>query len=506
MLIGDLVDKNAAKFPNKVGLVYQDRRYTYREMRDIANQYANAFIVLGVKPGDRVAYMLLNSDQFAFLLFGLAKAGALQVPINAHLKADEVSYLLENCQASFIVGDSDSLPEAWRAANQVPQACSVLSLGPTELAGARDLLPLVAQAATTPPNIPIDDRDAFLILYTSGTTGKPKGAMLGHRNSLTSSVNRVIVLQLLEDDSSLCCTPLYHSAGLFTGFLTMMVVGGKAVIMRRWDVPEAFRLINKEGITYSLLVPTMLRAFLEAHIASPVPLPTLSKILYGADRCPVALLRQCLEHFSSIAFYNGYGLTEAGPSVSTLMPKYQATKMGSAGWALPLVHFRVVNEHGNDVQPREVGEIIVKDDSVMIGYYNNPEATRAVLHDGWLYTGDLGTFDEDGFLWVVDRRKDMIISGGVNIYPREIEEVLFRHPAIEDVAVIGVPDEQWGESVKAFVVKGDGSSLTAEEVIEYCRDHLASFKKPRLVEFIPELPKTANGKVIKEKLRQRGTP
>jgi len=216
------------------------------------------------------------------------------------------------------------------------------------------------------------------------------------------------------------------------------------------------------------------------------------------------LIQECLRHFPGISFYNGYGLTEGGPSVSTLPPKYQLSKIGSAGRAVPLVQIRIVNERGEDVAQGEVGEIIVKSDSIMVGYYNMPEATALAIRDGWLYTGDLGYFDEDGFLFIADRKKDLIISGGVNIYPREIEEVLFHHPGVAEAAVVGVPDEVWGQSVKAFVVKKDHYDLTEEDIIAYCKERFASYKKPKVVQFVHSLPKTASGKVMKEELKRLG--
>jgi fatty-acyl-CoA synthase len=366
----------------------------------------------------------------------------------------------------------------------------------------------IAAASPAEPEIEIDENDLIWQMYTSGTTGRPKGAMISHRNLLTNVIQIALDFRSDPGDRMLIVAPLYHAAAVITS-VAGISQGGALVIKKDFIIPEVLQAFNEEGVTHALLVPAMILFLLSMPEINKINFGTLKYIIYGASAIPLEVLRKAMETFKC-KFVQGFGQTESVAVLTLLLPEdhvlegtaKQLRRLESAGRAVMGTEVRIVNEEGKALPPGELGEIIGQGDQVMQGYWQLPEATADTLKDGWLHTGDLGTMDEEGYVYVVDRMKDMIVSGAENVYPREIEEVLFSHPAVADAACIGVPSEQWGEEVKAIVVLKSDAKATDEEIMDFCRGKLAGYKRPRSVDFVDALPKNLSGKVLKRELRE----
>jgi acyl-CoA synthetase (AMP-forming)/AMP-acid ligase II len=505
--LADVPRHQAQARPNAVALEFEGRLTTYADFERHTNQVANALTAAGLVKGDRIAYLGKNSDHFFEILFGATKAGVVLAPVGWRLAPPEAAYIVKDAGARmlFIGPEFTGLARTMQA--ETP-GLAVIALEP----GGEDW-PVYetwrGAASDADPGIPISEDDIAFQLYTSGTTGHPKGAMLRHRN-LRAAWREADKIGLdwntwTADDVSLVALPLSHIGGAGWGIVGL-VYGARAVVVREFDPRAIPRLIQDNRISKLFMVPPALQMVLRQPGVGEVDYSCLKHILYGATPIPLELLRECMEVFGC-GFVQLYGMTETCGAIVYLPPEDHDPagnrRMLSAGLPLPGVEIRIVDEAGAPVPQGAVGEVATRSVSNMAGYWNMAEATgQTISPDGWLRTGDAGYVDEDGYLFLHDRVKDMIITGGENVYPAEVENAIYGHPDVAEVAVIGIPDVRWGEAVKAVVTPKPGSKPTAEDIIAYARARIAGFKVPKSVDFVAALPRNATGKVLRRELRE----
>jgi fatty-acyl-CoA synthase len=497
----DVVARQAAVFPDRPALVdgTTGRTTSAGAMVLDARRAAAHLHELGVGRGDRVGVLAQNRPQLVTLLLACARLGAVFVPFNTRLAAAEISALVSDAEPRAFVHDGHAPGLLAVLAAHLPPPERRILLGDAPEAG--DATPWRHALSTSPPASGAGDAepdDPFVICYTGGTTGTPKGAVLTHRSVLANAVNTITGWGLREYDVALVCTPLSHTGGLNVLLTPLMVMGGSSVIMRTFDPDAAFELIERHAVTLVFMVPAMFRMMMRRPRWASAAFSTVRHFVTGGAPCP----RDVFEafHAKHKPFRMGYGLTEAGPNNFHLDPALAPSKPGAVGHPLPFVDVGI-DADGGGAAPGVVGELLVRGPHVFEGYWRRPEATARVLVDGWLHTGDLARRDDDGVVTVVGRRKEMFISGGENVYPAEVEEVLMRHPAVEDAAVVGVPSDRWGEVGLAAVVARPGRSPTAEELRDFCRERIARYKVPARVVLLGELPRTGAGKVDRGRIR-----
>ncbi|QBQ04587.1 class I adenylate-forming enzyme family protein [Sporosarcina pasteurii] len=492
---------NANRHPDKIAVICEGRSYTYKELNDEVNRMANGFLQLGYKKGDKVGMFMKNSDHFIITFYALAKAGLVIVPVNFRLTATETSYILAQSDCIAVICDAEYeeiISEASKNETDVkhtivhPQASESENLNWDEVRSNNVQEPPVEVVAT-------DDAE---ILYTSGTTGQPKGALFDHQRIVNVNTAFIMGTEINQHDRLIHLAPLFHSAQLNLFFLTGIMVGTTNIIHRDFNPVEVLKAIEEYKITYFFGVPAMYNALLQVPEREKYNLSTVQKCLYGAAPMAPGLIDQAIELFGTDQFYNLCGLTEAGPGGVILYPDEHKTKLGAGGKAMFLTNVRVVNDNMEDVQSGETGEFIIRGGTVMKEYYKKPEETSQALKGGWLFTGDLATIDAEGYITIVDRKKDMIISGGENVYSVEVEQVLNSHPKILEAATIGFPDERWGEAVGAVLVLKEGETVNEDEIITFCRERLAGYKIPRKFVYIDQLPRNTSGKILKYQLRE----
>lgn len=505
--LADVPRHYAASSPSRVALQYQSRRTTYAQWDLISNRVANALEGSGATAGMRVAYLGKNSDVFFHALFGCAKAGTVMVPINWRLALPEICFIVKDasCKLLFIGPEFESLIEAIR--NECPSLQAIVGIEDS-MTGVVSFAQWIATESDLDPKRPIGGDDIVLQLYTSGTTGLPKGAQLTHRNLLFSTkLSQTAPLGIWrEDDICVLPLPLFHAGGVVFG-LNTPCAGGTVIVVREAQptlIMEAFK--SAPGpVTRLGLVPAVIKAVLDHPKFATANLSSLRTLTYGGSPITPGVLQRAIKSIGPVLLQL-FGMTETATVGTALLPSdhdpQNVARLTSCGRALPGVDILVVDSGGNPAETGQSGEVRIRCDAVMAGYWNHPEATRAALEDGWYHTGDVGYFDADGYLYIQDRLKDMIISGGENVYPAEVERVLIEHPAVADVAIFGVPDAKWGEAVKAAVVLRTGQSISQDELIAFAQTRLGAFKCPKSVDFIAELPRNASGKVLKRVLRE----
>jgi long-chain acyl-CoA synthetase len=509
MSVGNILRRSAFNFPDKHALVFGSQRTSYAELNRRVNCISNSLLKMGLQKGDRVAVLLHNCPEFIEMYFACAKCGGIFVPINNLLKKRELMQIFGYIKPRFLIFDQDFSEIVQSSAPEMKSIAFPVALhGEPQV--FRQYGDLVSQGDSAEPNEYISDDDLASIFLTSGTTGRPKGAMRTHRHDFINMMSCAIELGVTHDDRALFLFPFYHVS--FVDNLRHILMANTIVIRREGSFePQAILdILSTERITTCQFVPTMINAMLQAEDSEKYDLNSFRLLIYAASPMPVELLKKAMKRFKC-QFFQLYGQTETGPCTTALRPENhvpegseaQMCRLASAGRPVVDYELRIVNEDGNDVAIGEVGEIIVRSEAMTIGYWDLPEETARTIQNGWLYTGDFGKFDEDRYVYIVDRKNDMIISGGKNIYPREIEEILYTHEAVLEAAVIGVPDDYWGESVKAFVVVKDGKNLSEAEIINLCKENIASYKKPRSVAFVEELPKSPTGKILKRVIREQ---
>jgi long-chain acyl-CoA synthetase len=510
-----LLEEATRQVPERTAVIFNEMKLPYAAVNAAANQVANGLAAIGIQPGDKVALSCPNLPYFPIVYYGILKAGAVVVPLNVLLKPREIAYHLQDSDAKayFCFEGTPDLPmgEMGYAGFQETEGCEHFFMmtanpaGPSPIEGTKTLGMLMAEQPPTFDTVNTQADDTAVILYTSGTTGQPKGAELSHSNMVMNACLADKMYTPADHEVHLITLPLFHSFGqsvqMNSGFYTRSTL----TLLPRFDPEAALGIMERDNVTIFAGVPTMYWAML--HLPGAEEKFDLDKISRNLSLCasggaamPVEVMRAFEEKFD-VDILEGYGLSETSP-VASFNPMEGVRKPGSVGIPVWGVQIRIVDEQDNDVPTGEMGEIVIKGHNIMKGYYNRPEATAEAMRSGWFHSGDIGTMDEDGYIYIVDRVKDMIIRGGFNVYPRENEEVLLLHPAITLAAVIGVPDEKLGEEVKAFVIlKEDAEPVTPEELVAWSKENMAAYKYPRIFEIREELPMTATVKILKRELK-----
>jgi acyl-CoA synthetase (AMP-forming)/AMP-acid ligase II len=502
--LGGLVARNKRTVPDKEGIIYQDKRYTWAQVDDKVNTVANALLKAGVKQGDKVAMWMFNSDLFVLAFYGIVKTGAVAVPVNFRLAPPEAEYIFDNCDAVALIFDDVFEPAVRDMKPRLGKIQHLISAGPARFDGCRTMEEIMASGDTSDPNIEVDEYSESEIIYTSGTTGRPKGAVLLHHNQIVLTTTVCSLYALNPDDRILHVAPLFHSAELNLYLNPATYMGATHVIMKDFIPNLVLETIAKEKVTQFFGAPVMYLALMRMPNFDDYDLSSVRFYGYGAAPMAAESVRQAIAKFKTTNFFCLCGLTEGGPGGIALYPKDQLRKAGAGGKYIVNMETRLADENGNTVtQPSVVGELVIRGETVMKEYYKNPEATAETIRNGWVHSGDLGVMDDEGYITLVDRKKDMIITGGENVYSKEVEDALFEHPKVSMAVVIGVPHPTWGETVMAVVTLAPEQQLAMEELKAFLKQRLADYKIPRLLEIVEELPVNVSGKVMKFKLREQ---
>lgn len=483
--IAHLANKMFKRYPDKLAVKDKTRSFTYQELQKRSYQLYAALKEAGLKKGDRIGILMSNRAEHIELDLATAIGGFIKVPINYRLHPKEVEYILENAEVKVLIGEEEHLQHVHTTSEKI-------------LIGSEYEKWVTSQVGNE-PEIHTGEEDLFAIMYTSGTTGKPKGVMLSHRNMISGALSLSLVCEITSDDVVGHVAPLTHGSNFLSH--VSWLFGLTQIVFDKFDPQEFLNDIEKEKVSIIFMVPTMVNLMIQNPDFDANKLRNIKSINMAGSPIAASKLKQAIEKAGPI-FIETYGQVEA-PMTITTMPRHElANRLESCGAVGPFVEMKIVDDNGTEVSQGEIGEIICKGPLVMKGYWRNEKATNETLVDGWLHTGDLGWVDENGYLHIVDRKKDVIISGGLNIYPREIEEVLNKHDGIKETCVIGKPSEKWGEAVVAYCVLNEGVTVDPEELLELCKNHLASYKKPKEVHIVEALPKSSYGKILKREMKQ----
>ena len=501
-----ILDYHLAQRPDAVTVVQDERRLTVRELHERVNRLAAGLSELGVQRGDVIGLLLYNQPEFLELVYAANRIGAVFLPLNYRLSEEEWRYILGHAQAKVVVTEPEFVPSIDRIAGGLADLEHRIQIGGdvavaagAPWTGYEDLLARHKGARVEPVDVEADDLQR--LMYTSGTTSRPKGVRITYGNLHAKNLAHIVHFGLTAADITLVCGPLYHVAGLDMPALATLYAGGAVVLQRKFDAPGVLHAIQEHRVTSVWLAPAMVNAVLEVPGREAFDVSSVRFILGGGEKTPEPVLRRIMAAFPTAWFADAYGLTETVSGDTFLDREHSLSKLGSVGRPVPHTRVRIVDETGQDVAAGEIGEIALRGPKVFAGYWRDEKATAAAIRDGWFHTGDIGHLDEDGFLYIDDRKKDMIVSGGENIATPEVERVLYEHPAVLEAAVIGLAHPRWGEVPRAFVVLRPGAQAGAEELREFCRERLAVFKVPARFEFLAELPRTPSGKVLKRNLR-----
>lgn len=496
--LGYLLKRSALKFPRKTAIVFEGSRIPYAELNQRVNRLVNALLQKGVKKGDKIASIMFNSPPLVEAYFAAAKIGAISVPINYRLVGEEVDYILGQSDSSVLIYESELRPVI---AGLDLKHLLRISVGGQSTSDAIPYEDLLRGSTDWEIQTEVGERDLRFIMYTSGTTGFPKGAMFLHRNNLWAALSLIVNKRYDFNETVLFVNPLYHMNS-YINVIACIFMGNKMVIMRKFDALQMMELMEAEDVTMCSVVPTICQRLLEIPPDRKFNTAKWRYCTSTGAPWPFDLKKAFMERFPHVVMADAYGATEVF-SGTLIQGREILEKPSSVGRPYLDTLIKVVNERKEELPPGQIGEISFYGPHVTQGYYKNPEATAEALKDGWFFSGDLGYFDEDGYLYLVDRKKDMIISGGENIYSLEIENVLLKNEKVLEAAVVGVPDARWGEIVKAYIVLRPSVAMDKEEVVQFCQQHLASYKKPRRVEFVESLPKNSLGKILKKDLRRK---
>lgn len=512
MNTSNFVGLPAQMFPEQEQLVFEQTRLTYGELWERIQKTANALRALGVGRGDKVAVLQTNSSQYVEVYFAVAALGAVFIPVNYRAKLPELEHMIGSAGTKVVLVGHRYVQAIDELKPRLPSVESYVAME-GEVAGMPHLEQLVAAAEPEFVEEEIDDEETTILMYTSGTTSLPKGVMLTFNDFTAYVVNSVEMADGTPRGAALLCVPLYHIAGA-TNVMTNMFSGRRLVLLRQFDPKQWLETVEREGITHAFLVPTMVKQLIDHPDFTRHDLTSLQTISYGGAAMPFPVVRRAIEMFpSSVGFVNAFGQTETTSTLTVLGPEdhrldgsqeeveRNLKRLVSIGRPLPDVEVKIVDDEGNELPIGDVGELWVRTPRVMKGYSSKEGASSPLQADGWLPTRDMGWLDADGYIFLAGRKDDMIIRGGENIAPAEVEAVLYAHPSVEEVAVIGVPDVEWGQKVAAVIVARPGAEIDADEVIDFCRQRLASFKKPEIVSLVDTLPKNQMGKILKKDLR-----
>ncbi|MGD9973148.1 MAG: class I adenylate-forming enzyme family protein [Desulfatirhabdiaceae bacterium] len=503
-ILGDIPRKSALHFPDKEAIVFEATRLTYQELNQRINRLANALSRMGFKKGGRVTVLAENTHKYLEIYFAAAKLGMSVTPLNFRLSDDELIHVVNDSEAScFFVGDG-YLERAQNMIQRLEAIHTWISID-NPFQGFVDYEKMLADAPEIEPNVEVDENDLSVLMYTGGTTGLPKGVMMSHRNLMTAVLSATLAMGFTKEDVTCFVLPLFHVS--FWPALSALMVGGKVVINRKPDMNGILKLIQDEKCTHINAVPTLYGWLLQFANVDAYDLSSLRSITYAGSPMPIEVLKQCIRKFGNI-LSQAYGMTEAlGVTQLTegdhFLEGDKSKLLASAGKPILCAEIDVLDEDDNPVKTGEIGEIVVRGKHVMMGYWKNPEMTRQALRGGWYHSGDMGYMDEDGYLYLVDRKADMIVTGGENVYPKEVEDVLYEHPAVSMSVVVSAPDDKWGERVQAVVVRKPGQSVTENEIIDFCRKKLGGYKCPKTVEFWESIPTSPIGKVLRRDVKKK---
>lgn len=507
--LSDILRRTRFRFPQKTALSFRNNRLTYEQLDIIVDKTACALVKNGITPGQMAAVLSKNSLDFVIVNFALARIGAVMVPINYMLSISEVSYILGHAGISVLFASpayAETLDHAAKEAGIYIHARYLLDAPdtleiPKYLNAWRSLQQESTHTEIKPLNIPIQNQSLAQVLYTSGTESRPKGVMLSHEGLLSEYVSTLLEGHMSSDDIFIHALPLYHSAQLHCFLGPGIYIGARGIILEQASPTEIIETIEREKATQLFCPPTVWIGLLRHPSFKTADLSSLQKCYYGAAIMPIEVLKELSQRLPQAEFWNFYGQTEVAPLATVLQPQDQLRKLGSAGKPALNVMTQIVDEHDNPVGPNTIGEIVHRTPHAMLGYLHDPEKTAEAFRNGWFHSGDLGVMDEEGYITIVDRKKDMIKSGGVNVSSREVEEIIYQVPGVGEVAVIGVPDAYWIEAVTAIIVPKTDAKLEVETVLKFCENHLAKFKIPKKIIFVTELPKNPSGKILKRELR-----
>ncbi len=500
--------------PDKVAIVFEEKRFTFNQLNERVNRLASALLNLGVQKGDRVAMLQVNTNQCVEAYFAVARIGAIYVPLNFRARGNELTYMLNSSEANTLFVGERYIELANSIRSELPSLKNLISLDSQD-DGMLYYEDVMKSASADDIVTDTGDDDVTILMYTAGTTGFPKGVMLSHNSFSIYVLENVTPADPVSEEGNILTVPLYHVAGIQA--MMAAVYGGRTLVMeRQFDAKEWMGLVQAEKVGRAMMVPTMLKQLIDNPEFSNHDLSSLKVITYGAAPMPLEVIKRAVELFPGVSFINAFGQTETASTITTVPPEdhdlsgteeekaKKLNRLTSIGKPMADVEMKVIDEEGNDLPQGGVGEIMARGPRVMTGYWKDEEKTEETIDkDGWVHTGDIGYVDEDGYFFLSGRATDMIIRGGENISPEEVEAVLQSHPKLEEVAVIGVPDEEWGEVPMCVAVIKPGETCTAEELMEHCRANLASFKRPRAVVFCDELPRNPMGKIIKKQLREQ---
>jgi acyl-CoA synthetase (AMP-forming)/AMP-acid ligase II len=507
----DIIYRNALLYPDDEAFVCGGRRVSFRSFNDQVNRYVHGLRAAGLRQGEVIGILSWNRIEYCEVFGAAMKGGFVLAHFNPRLLAKELIHVINDSGAAVVFLAREFVETVEAIRGELTAARHFIVFG--DAAGALRASPdLLNNMPIEEPDVRLGEEDPLVIFYTSGTTGTPRGAVYSHRQKFENTCVKALDIGVGFGDRHLVILPMFHVGGDSHIWPFFLMAGCNVIIPEpSFNPASALKTILEERITDVHIVPTQLVALLNLPGIENHDLGRLKRIWYAASPMPTEVLKRGLSVFGPV-FLQGYGLTESGPHTTVLhqachrLPAASSEDPGllaSCGQPALGVHMRIIDQAGNDVPAGEIGEIIIKSKRIMTGYWRHPEATSKAVRDGWLHTGDLGTYDEKGFIYIADRKKDMIVSGGENVYPKEVEEVLYRHPAVMEAAVIGIPDDYWVERVHALVVLNKGAAATPEEIIGFCRAHIAAYKAPKGVEFVESLPKSPQGKILKREIRKR---
>jgi len=504
MLLGDMIKGNVRKHRDKTAVVLTGTRYTYSQFNSRINQLANTLLDKGIRKGDRIAVLADSCLEYIEIFFATAKCGMVCVPVNHMLDKNGVTYIINNSEAVALVFGEKYQETVNSIYEKLDTIRSLMVIG--KAPGVASYESLISRYPADEPRVAIDEDDLAWLLYTSGTTGLPKGVMLSHKNLIANTVNTIMSnFPISCNDIHLNLLPMFHS-GMLCHMNCLFYIGGTNIFLERFDPELFYKTVDQEKVTTSALVANMVVPLIEYPDIDKYDISNLRMIVSAGAPMSPELLKRANDIFGDI-FMDVFALTEAAPMLTGPPlfegPWERVKRPGSAGKEMLNIEVKVVNENGSEAAPGEVGEIVARGDNIMMGYWKMPEETARVLRDGYLHTGDLASRDKDGYFYITGRKKDMIVSGGNTIYATEVEDAIYSHPSVSEVAVIGIPDEALGELVKAVVVLKKGQKTAEEEIIKLCRDKLDSYKVPKSVVFTDSLPKTPTAKILKNVLKEK---
>ena len=513
MIISEVLAWSARQWPDRECIVEIDpvkntrRSLTYRQFDQRVNMVANALLDAGIKKGDKALHFMRNRTEWLELYFGIVRIGAIVVPLNFRFTSTDVKYAAEIVEPSLVIVEDELTGIIDPIHSSLNTVMNYICVGENIPNGMKDYEGFLANYPVIKPNIQVSEKDDLGVYFTSGTTGMPKPILYTQENLYAIAVSNGFTIPLPPNHNSVIYCPLYHTATLFF-WLPCLFKGGKGTILRRFSLHDLLKTIEQEkGTEVNIPMPhciDLITAQQTGEInVTDYDLSSWCLINTGAQPYPPSVIRDLVNLLPTVGIQHGYGISEGGGATLTLLPPDEIlNKPGSVGKAAVMVDVRVVDNDGKDVVLGELGELVIKTDRMMKGYYKNPEATAKAIRDGWLYTGDIAKMDEEGYIYIVDRKKDVVISGGENVYPVELENVLLTHPKILEAAVIGTPDERWGERVTAVVNLKPGEDMTKDELLEWCKEKFPTYKRPRRIEF-GDIPKSPTNKILKPELRLR---